>query len=401
MNLSLCMIVKNEEENMVQCLESVKSIVDEMIIIDTGSEDKTVEIAESFRAKVFHHPWKNDFAEARNVSLKHATCDWILVLDADEVIAPQDLPKIKALIRNKDAAGYKLVTRTYQNSSTLSEWQAVEHPCPEAKGHVGYIPSPHVRLFKRDKNIYFEGKIHEIVEYTISRKGGKIIETDIPIHHYGYINDKDNLKQKEELYRHLIKMVETGEELSDARSYLYKGISCIELKRYDKAERFLKKATVMAPENTMILFNLGLCATGQDRTSEAVKYYNLVLKYDSKHVGAYNNLATILQRKGRTEETEELYHKALSYHPNHYIIRYNLGTFLKDQGRDDEAIKEFQKALSINPEMVEAHFSSGMIFFKKGDYKKSATCFKQILKLDPAHETAQKNLDVLKQIGIF
>ncbi len=208
--LSLCMIVKNEEENLAQCLESAKSIVDEMVIVDTGSTDRTVEIAESFGAKVFHHPWNNDFAEARNISLKHAACGWILVLDADEVIALQDLPKIKRLIKNNDAAGYMLVTRTYQNSSTLSEWQAVEHPCPEAKGYAGYIPSPHVRLFRRDKDIYFEGKVHEIVEYTISGKGGKIVETDIPIHHYGYISDKDSVKQKEKLYRRLIEEVETG-----------------------------------------------------------------------------------------------------------------------------------------------------------------------------------------------
>jgi glycosyltransferase involved in cell wall biosynthesis len=399
--LSLCMIVKNEEKYLPQCLESVKSIVDEMVIVDTGSTDRTAEIAESFGAKMFHHPWNNDFAEARNVSLRHATCDWILVLDADEVIALQDLPKIKTLIRNKDAAGYILVTRTYQNSSTLSEWQGVEHPCPEAKGYAGYIPSPHVRLFRRDKEIYFEGKVHEIVEYAISRKGGKIVETDIPIHHYGYISDKDSVKQKEKLYRRLIEEAETGKEPGDARSYLYKGITCIELKMYDKAEKFLNKAAAMAPENTMILFNLGLCAAAQDRTSEAIKFYNLVLKYDSKHAGAYNNLAEILEKKGRTEEVETLYHEALKHNPNHYIICYNLGTFLKNQGRDDEAIKEFQKVLSINPEMVEAHFSSGILFFKKGDYRKSAICFKQALEIDPSHETARKNLDVLKQMGIF
>ena len=396
--LSLCMIVKNEEEYLPQCLESVKSIVDEMVIVDTGSTDRTVEIAESFGAKVFHHPWNNDFAEARNISLKHATCGWILVLDADEVIAVQDLPEIKKLIRNNDAAGYMLVTRTYQNSSTLSEWQAVEHPCPEAKGYAGYIPSPHVRLFRRDKDIYFEGKVHEIVEYTISGKGGKIVETDIPIHHYGYISDKDSVKQKEKLYHRLIEEVETGKESGDARSYLYKGFTCIKLKMYDKAEKFLNKAAALAPANTMILFNLGMCAAAQDRTSEAVKFYNLVLKYDPKHAGAYNNLATILEKKGRVEEAEALYHEALEHNPKHYIICYNLGTFLKNQGRDDEAIKEFQKVLSINPEMVEAHFSSGMLFFRKGDYEKSAKCFKRALEIDPSHKTAQKNLDVLKQI---
>ena len=85
--LSLCMIVKNEEKFLAGCLESVKNIVDEIIIVDTGSTDKTIEIANSYNAKVYHFEWKNDFSLARNESIKHATGDWILILDADERLA--------------------------------------------------------------------------------------------------------------------------------------------------------------------------------------------------------------------------------------------------------------------------------------------------------------------------
>ena len=85
--LSLCMIVKNEQRWLEDCLNSVKDLVDEMIIVDTGSQDNTVEIAHRFGAKVFDHPWNGDFSEARNHSLGYATGDWILVLDADERLA--------------------------------------------------------------------------------------------------------------------------------------------------------------------------------------------------------------------------------------------------------------------------------------------------------------------------
>ena len=82
--LALCMIVKDEEAHLGCCLESVKGLVDEIVVVDTGSTDRTVEIARQYGARVFSYGWHDDFAAARNVSLSHAGADWILVLDADE-----------------------------------------------------------------------------------------------------------------------------------------------------------------------------------------------------------------------------------------------------------------------------------------------------------------------------
>ena len=87
--LSVCMIVKDEEETLPICLKSIKDIADEIIVVDTGSKDKTVEVAKSFGAKVYFFKWINDFSAARNESLKYATSDWLLVLDADEYLLPE------------------------------------------------------------------------------------------------------------------------------------------------------------------------------------------------------------------------------------------------------------------------------------------------------------------------
>ena len=100
--ISLCMITKNEEKFLELCLNSVKSIVDEIIIVDTGSTDKTKEIAKKFNAKIIDFKWIDDFSAAKNESLKHATRDWVLVLDADEVIEKKDLDKIKNAIENSE-----------------------------------------------------------------------------------------------------------------------------------------------------------------------------------------------------------------------------------------------------------------------------------------------------------
>src|SRR3989338_2535121 len=106
--ISLCMITKNEEKYLEQCLNSVKAFVDEVVIVDTGSIDKTKEIAKRFNAKIYDFKWVDDFSAARNESLKYATKDWILVLDADEVLEEKDCLKIKELIKNdgKETFGF-------------------------------------------------------------------------------------------------------------------------------------------------------------------------------------------------------------------------------------------------------------------------------------------------------
>ena len=96
------MIVKDEEQFLPMCLDSVKDYVDEIIIVDTGSTDKTVEIAHSYNAKVYHHPWENSFSKARNYSLKYATSEWIMWIDADEEVDERDAHKLKEVIRDNE-----------------------------------------------------------------------------------------------------------------------------------------------------------------------------------------------------------------------------------------------------------------------------------------------------------
>jgi glycosyltransferase involved in cell wall biosynthesis len=129
MDLSLCMIVKNEESLLPQCLQSVNEIVDEMVILDTGSSDRTVEIAREFGCRVHHFEWCNDFSTARNEALKYVQGEWVLVLDADEVLTPDVVPEIKQaikkdshlvinLIRQEVGASqcpYSLVSRLFRN----------------------------------------------------------------------------------------------------------------------------------------------------------------------------------------------------------------------------------------------------------------------------------------------
>lgn len=104
--ISLCMIVKNEEENLGRCLDSVKDIVDEIIIVDTGSKDNTVKVAKQFGANVLFYQWNDDFAAARNFSISMAKHDWIFILDADEELEPINDEQLQKLTQNTRVEGY-------------------------------------------------------------------------------------------------------------------------------------------------------------------------------------------------------------------------------------------------------------------------------------------------------
>ena len=100
--ISLCMIVRDEEATLARCLEAAQPFVDEIVIVDTGSQDGTIEIAERFGARIIHEVWEDDFSAARNRSLEEARCEWILTLDADEVISPEAGAALRKIVARKE-----------------------------------------------------------------------------------------------------------------------------------------------------------------------------------------------------------------------------------------------------------------------------------------------------------
>lgn len=140
-SLSVCLIVKNEEKFLAQCLKSVREIAQQLIVVDTGSTDRTVEIAKEFGAEIYSHTWNDDFSAARNAALEHATGDWILVLDADEELPVAQHAKLLADMKNITVMAYRL---PLVNSGQEHEGQS-------------FVP----RLFRNAPGAYYYGRIHE------------------------------------------------------------------------------------------------------------------------------------------------------------------------------------------------------------------------------------------------
>ena len=195
-SISLCMIVKNEEDVIGRCLECIKDVVDEIIIVDTGSTDSTIEIVKKYTNQVYDFNWVDDFSKARNYTFSKASKDYIMWLDADDVILENDLINLKQLKNNLDTTvdmvmmKYNVAFDEY-NNPTLSYYRE--------------------RLMSRKKNYQWISPIHEVIP-----PSGNIIYSDIAISH-----KKLHPSDKSRNLRIFNKMIMEGLELDPRQQFYY------------------------------------------------------------------------------------------------------------------------------------------------------------------------------------
>ncbi|HEY3826674.1 MAG TPA: glycosyltransferase [Bryobacteraceae bacterium] len=185
--LSLCMIVKNEERNLPRCLDAVRGVADELIVVDTGSTDRTCAIAVRYGAKIVPFDFTTvDFAAARNCALSFAKGRWVLVLDADEILDRTNIPMIEAIFALNENAGYFLERHNRSLDS--------------GKSHTDYV----VRLFPNRPDYRYHGRVHETVDASILAGGGKLRKTGIRIEHR-FCADRENRRRKNHWYIEILK----------------------------------------------------------------------------------------------------------------------------------------------------------------------------------------------------
>ncbi len=181
LTLSLCMIVKDEEEMLPRCLAAVRDAVDELVVVDTGSRDRTREIALEFGAKLIDFEWTGSFADARNVSFDAATGDWLMFLDADEVLVEGDGERLRALTGQTWREAHYLLETNHTGS--LDDGTAVTHNA--------------LRVFRNRPGLRFEGRIHEqIAHHLPAFLPDRLHVSDVRIDHYGYLGAVRDSKEK-------------------------------------------------------------------------------------------------------------------------------------------------------------------------------------------------------------
>jgi glycosyltransferase involved in cell wall biosynthesis len=300
--VSLTMIVKDEQANLPIALESVRGIFDEIVVVDTGSVDRTREVAREFGARVFAFAWVDDFAAARNEALSHATGDYAFWLDADDVVDPPEREKLRALldeVRTDEAAGYVV--------------RCACEPGPDGAG--GETVVDHVRLFPIRADVRWTYRVHEQIMPALRRAGIPVRWTDLVVRHTGYVD-----------------LALRGRKL-------------------DRDARILSADLKDRPDDPFVLFNLGAIAVERGDWSGALGYLRRSLSRsapsDSITLKLFALIARAHQMLGDTASALRACDEGLSIDPEDAELWHRKGVLHRHRGEPDAAEQSWRRILSL------------------------------------------------------
>ncbi|MGE0529158.1 MAG: glycosyltransferase, partial [Bdellovibrionales bacterium] len=349
---SLCMIVRNGGPDLERCLTSVRDLVQEIIVIDTGSEDGSQELARGLGAKVVEIPWPDSFAAARNESLQHATGDWILWLDADEWIEGDNQTLLKQLLQNLPRENIAYLMR---QSSPLAE-------APHARVHVDQV-----RLFRNLPGLAWRYRVHEQILPSLREMGAEVYTTSIVIDHAGFA---ENTQQQGKVDRNLrLLELDLNENPNDAFTLFNLGAIAYSRRQNQIAQDFFQRSLLhcqpgdtLWPKIQCLLLRLQLeighldqawihCQQGRNQCPSDVEllYWDAVLRKERQDFpGAEKALRELLNNldQGQLNGIDA----GLQGHRVHHL----LGEILWGQGRPWEAEAHYQTAISDCPEYLPA-----------------------------------------------
>jgi Flp pilus assembly protein TadD len=340
--VSLCMIVKDEENNLPRCLLDAARIVDEIIVVDTGSSDRTEEIAAAFGAKVFSTKWTGDFSCARNASIAEASGDWIFVLDADELVSPSDhdeFRKLTADTRKKNLA-YSFTTRNYVRQPDVQDWRKNDGRYQEEAG-TGWIPSSKVRLFRRNPDVQFAQPVHESVEQSLRKSGIDIVHCRIQIHHYGKL-DPRRTREKARVYRELGE-AKLNNEPDDAKALYELAVQEHENGNYERALELWMKLASRFPDSAKAQMGLGSACVALGKHADAEAPLRAAVKLDPSFKEAHVKYALTLIHLGRESEAVQLMEQLSHAHAEYPHARAALAAALLCLGEKSRGLAIIKK----------------------------------------------------------
>lgn len=360
--ISVCLITKDEEENIERCLRSVKGIADEIIVVDTGSKDRTVDIAGRYTDKIYFHPWNDSFSEARNHYLKYAKGDWIFQIDADEELVKEDIPRLREALQDRtiDAVMVEIFSR-------LKSGKSESVHCVE-------------RIFRNNGAIHYEGRVHEGL---VGIKNAKVFP--IRLIHHGYDLDAESSRKKFERTVSLLQK-DLEDDPDNPITYHYLGCSYLMQGMFEESLATSKKAIELA-----------------DARGDSNPIYLW---------SRYNAAASCYKLK-RLEEAEEISLSALSCYPEHVDSHFILSLVYFDQKQWGKVIfygREYLRLSALqqkSPEEFGSLVTStlkerwnigalvGMAYAELGDQKKAQAA------LNEAMDWAPEPFLVARAAGIF
>jgi len=358
-SIGLSMIVKNEAHTLRYCLESVRGLVSQIVVADTGSTDESVSIAREFNATVISVEWDNHFANARNAALARMTTDWILLLDADEELDHGTQRNIPALLLAPNVGGYVVPIRNYMPNRFNRGWDRMGMPNdyrhPRAKDAPSFITHENCRLFRRHPDIYFSGLIHELVEPQIRSLGMKLASANFFIHHFGQLVDHESRQKKRLFYRELLRK-KTEEHPEDFAAWTQLGLHEFEcFNQPDEALRCFDRAVALQPEapeawlfRAMVYLHLG-------RFEEALNAADHDLRTGQTAALREDVRGDALHALRRFKEARLAYKRAAKVMGHNPILESKLGFTEVRMGQKNSGLARLRRAARAVPDMYPIH----------------------------------------------
>jgi glycosyltransferase involved in cell wall biosynthesis/Tfp pilus assembly protein PilF len=409
--LTLCMIVRDEEARLGECLESAKAAVDEIVVVDTGSTDGTIDVARQHGARIGHFEWCDDFSAARNVSLELATGDWILWLDADDRLPAEYVDTIRQLIAGPRDRGYFFVLddRGYESVSCLQ-----------------------MRLFPNVPGVAFEMPIHEQVTPSLARLGIDMVPTPVRVVHTGYTTPEVVSAKKErylgimerwleshpedyivrshvaltyhttgrwqeaaEQYRRIVEESACREDRNFViltTSLLFLGRTWQKLGDLDRALAWLRQAEEVDGDYVLLQHTLADVLLDRGEAAEAVRYAQKVLQRDQQQLTFFpidqNELRySTLHILGRAQAVLDQVDEAATSLQEASTVPVarasdalgSLSDIYKEAGRRADAVAVLDRALAMAPDHPRHLFNAGMLQLEAGEAEAARERFERVL----------------------
>jgi tetratricopeptide (TPR) repeat protein len=321
--VSATLIVRNEERVLGACLASLDQIVDEIIIVDTGSTDRSAELAACHGAQVFHFAWNDNFSAARNFAIEQASCPWLLYIDADERLRNGDRGTLQTALSTPGAVA--ATVRFYPRS--------------------GYTAYRECRLYRRDPRLRFEGVVHESmfppIRRLIAAEGGHILDCDLTIDHLGYDGPQTH---KAERY---LRLLAHATERNPERIYLWWHLGSIyrDLGRIEEAEASWRRGLAAAR------------ARGPREVDDCICHIELI-KLEIASGG----------------DAAELIAEGRRLRPHNHLLRWLEAKSLMRRGRFSDASAIFAVLSRVDPETLVAEAAYDKRIFGAGAADLAAEC---------------------------
>jgi glycosyltransferase involved in cell wall biosynthesis len=384
--LSLCMIVRNEEKVLGACLKSIRPWVDEIVVVDTGSDDSTTQIAEEHGARVFSFPWCDDFAAARNESLRHASGEWIFWMDADDTIPEECGRRLREVVTFAE--------------DRISGFLMQVH-IPPAPGEVGKTVVDHVKIFRNRPELRFEGRIHEQILESIYRNGGRVERTDLYVVHSGYDYSPEGQQRKRERDLRLLEL-----DLCDRPGHPFVlfniGMTAYHLKEFDKAvpalEECLSRSKPQESTVRKVYAMLAGCALAQGDIAVAKQWAEAGLDWFPNDPELLFRAGIIYREIGDLASAERSYLKLLTQREVGHLdsldvsmtgfkAHHNLAFIYQDMNRPLEAERHWRAALNDNRSFVPSWIALGELYLKLRRFDDVRGIISEIAQWTPQHAT--------------